>query len=161
FAPEHVPGEAHVLLGRTEVADREAEDIAAVDLRVREEDFAGRVDTLEETLVLLVRSLEAEADEREVPRRDDFPAWLGSHPFLEERGEPHVLADLRLQPRAPVAAEDGPELQGAKTSSERDRDLAQIDRLVRRAQEFGNEAEGAAEVVRTTRPEDRAVHRRP
>ena len=37
LAPEHVPGEAHVLLGRAEVADREPQDVAAGDPRVRDE----------------------------------------------------------------------------------------------------------------------------
>lgn len=40
FPPEHLPGEPHVRLGRARAADREAERVAAVQLRVREEDLA-------------------------------------------------------------------------------------------------------------------------
>ena len=74
LAPEHVPGEAHVVLGRAEVADREPQHVAIVEPRVREEDLAGVVDALEQPLVVLVGAVAPEADEREVPRRRDLPA---------------------------------------------------------------------------------------
>ena len=100
----------------------------------------------------------AEADDGERPRRADLPPRLVEHPLLEERGEPHVLADHRLQARAPVAAQHGPQPQRAERPPERDRDLAEADHLVGRPQVLRHEAERAAEVVRPRRPEDRAAH---
>ena len=65
---------AHVGLGRPRVADREPQDVAAVEPRVRDEDLAGRVHALEQRLVLLVRALAPEADDRERPRRARAPS---------------------------------------------------------------------------------------
>src|SRR4029079_18275004 len=92
LAPEDVPGEAHVVLGRPRVADREPEHEAAAEARVREEHQPGSIHALEQSLVLLVASLETEADEREVPRRTDLPARLLPHPPLQPRRQADGLA---------------------------------------------------------------------
>src|SRR5262249_60988344 len=104
---------------RALVADGEPQDIAALELRVRDEDLAPRVYPLEERLVVLVRALATEADEREVPRRNELPSRLPPDPGLEQRGEAHGLADPRLESGSPVAAQDRPELQRAEAATER------------------------------------------
>ena len=97
---------------------RRAAAVAAVQLRVRDEDLAGGVDALEQRLVLGVGAVAAEADERERARRGELPAGLVAHPALEERGEPDRLADPLLQPFAAVAAEHRPELERAEAPAE-------------------------------------------
>ena len=151
----------HVALGRPLVPDRQPQDVAAVELRVRDEDLAARVDPLEDRLVLLVRAFAAEADERELSRRAKLPAGLVAHPALEQLGEPDRLPDPRLEPFAPVAAQHGPELERAEAPPEGRPVLAEVERaLVGRAQELGDERERFAELGGTARPEQRAVHRR-
>src|SRR5688572_2001054 len=87
FPPEHVPRQTHVDLGRARVADREPQHVTAVQLRVRDEDLAARVHSLEERFVLLFRSVAAEAHERERPWRSDLPAWGVADPSLEQGRE--------------------------------------------------------------------------
>ena len=82
LAPEDIPGEPHVVLARPEAADSEPELIAVGEARVREEDLTRVVDALEQPLVVLVRALAPEADEREVPRRRHLPAGLVADPAL-------------------------------------------------------------------------------
>ena len=48
-----------------------------------------------------------------------------------------MLADPLLETRPPEAAEHGPELEGAEAAAEWDRDLAQVDRVVRGPQVLG------------------------
>src|SRR6185295_6542816 len=157
LAPEDVPGEADVVLGRPRVADREPEHEAAVEARVGEEHRPGRVDPFEQRFVLLVGALQPEADEREMPRRAELPARLRLHPGLERLRETDVFADDRLQPLAPVTAEDRPELERAKASAERHRVLAQAHDVLAHAQVLGYEAERVAEIVGASRPERGAV----
>ena len=125
------------------------------------EGLARRVDALEQPLVLLVRSLAAEADEREVARSHDLPAGLVLDPALEHLRKADVLANPLLQALAAEAAQNGPELERAEAPAEGDRDLAQVDRVVGRLQELGNEAERPPKVVGPSGPEGGAIHRRP
>ena len=92
-------------------ADGQAQDVPAVQGRVREVGLAGRVDTLEDGLVLVVGALSPEADEREGHRRHDLPARRLLHPRCERARQALVLADHRLQPLAAVAADHRPELE--------------------------------------------------
>ena len=95
-----------------------------------------------------------------MPRRAELPAGLGLDPALEERREPHVLADHLLQPRSTEAAKRGPELQRPEPPPERRGVLTQADHVLAHPQVFRHEAEGAPEVVRAAREEGGAVHRR-
>src|SRR5581483_7270063 len=134
-APERVPGEHDVVLGRSFVADGEPQRVAPVQSRVRDEDLAAPVHALEQRSVLLVGSgCPAEADHGERPRRNDLPAGLLAHPPLEQLREPHRLADPRLQPLASEAAEHRPQLQRPEAPPERRPVLAEAERvlLVRR-----------------------------
>src|SRR6187200_575705 len=159
LAPEHLPRESHVVLRRSEVADCEPELVPVGEARMREKDLAGVVYALEDPLVELVRALAPKTDEREVPRGGHFPAWLGAHPALEELGEPQVLAQALLQAREPVAAKHCPELERPEPPAERDRQLTEVEHVVRRAKVFGDEAECVAEVLRPPSPQNRAVDR--
>ena len=67
---------------RAEAADGEPELVTVGEARVREEDLARAVDALEQPLVLLVRALAPEADEREVPRRASPPSPAPRAPNL-------------------------------------------------------------------------------
>src|SRR5438067_13821870 len=64
FALQNLPGVADIIFRRTQVADREPQDVAAAELRVRDEELAGLVDAPEERLVRLVGGIEPDADER-------------------------------------------------------------------------------------------------
>src|SRR5262249_26535305 len=110
LAPEHVPREPNVLLGRPEVPHGEPQLVPVREARVGEEHLARVVDALEQALVFLVRSRPSEAHEREVPRSGDLPPRLVTHPALEELREPHVLAETLLQAPAAVAAHRPPQL---------------------------------------------------
>src|SRR5687767_1462766 len=57
LAPEYVPGEPDVVLGRPEVADGETENEAVPQPRVREKRLARPVDPVEEALVVLIGGL--------------------------------------------------------------------------------------------------------
>ena len=70
-----------------------------------------------------------------------------------------MLAKSLLETDAAVAPEDGPQLQRPESAAEGDRDLAEVERVVGRAQELGDETERVAEVLLAPRPQDRAVHR--
>src|SRR5215207_11367174 len=119
FPFENVPGVAHVGFGRARAADCQPQRVATVQLGVREEDLARRVDALEQRLVLLVRALATEADEREWARRGHLPTGLGANPRLEERGQLDRPADPALQPLAPVGAQNSPELERPELAPER------------------------------------------
>src|SRR6185436_14246630 len=155
--PQDVPGALHVVLGRAEVSHREPQDVAAVELRVGEEDLAASVDALEECRVVLVRALAAEADDREGPRRAELPARLAADPPFERLGERDRVADRCLEPVAAEAAEHRPELERAEGAPERGAVLAQADDLVRRPEVLRHEAEGLAQLVGTTCPEGGAA----
>jgi len=79
------------------VADRQAQDVAPVESRVRDEDLAAAVGALEERLVLLVAAVLSEANDRERPGRAQLPARLVADPPLEQRGELDRAADALLQ----------------------------------------------------------------
>ena len=102
----------------------------------------------------------AEAHERERAGRAELPARLRSDPLLEERRQPDVLADDRLQAFAAEAAQRRPERQGPEPAAERRGVLAQADHVLVDPQVLGHEAEGAAEVVRAAAEQRRAPHRR-
>ena len=70
-----------------------------------------------------------------------------------------MLAEALLQAPPPVAAQHGPQLERPEAPSERNRDLAEVERVVGRAQVLGDEAERVAEVLLPPRPEHGAVHR--
>src|ERR687883_537831 len=145
FSLQDVPGAPHVGLRRPCVADRESQDVATVELRVGHEDLAGRVHALEERLVLLVGGVTAEADEREAPRRSGLPTVGLADPALEELGEPHVLADHRLEPLAPVAAQHRPQLQRPEAAAERGPVVGEAVGLVGGAQVLRHKAERASQ----------------
>src|SRR5205814_5230277 len=63
----------------------------------RSEELAAPIHPLENLLVLLVRPLPTEADEREVAWGAHLPAWLGLDPAFEELGEAHGFPDPGLQ----------------------------------------------------------------
>src|SRR5438034_11356675 len=94
---QSIPRVANVRLGRPLVADGEAQRIAPVEPRMREEHLPAPVRPLQELLVLLVRSLAPKAHEREVTRRHDVPAGLLAYPTLEQLGQPDRLADAHFQ----------------------------------------------------------------
>src|ERR687888_982804 len=73
---EELPRAAHVILRRTQVADGEVEHEAPVEIRVGKERLAGRVDPLQNRLVLTVAPRAAKADRGERVRRGDLPARL-------------------------------------------------------------------------------------
>ena len=91
---------------------------------------------------------------------DDLPAGLGAHPLLEQRREPDVLADQRLQAVAAVAAQHRPELERAEAASERRPVVAQVERVLRRGEVVGVRRERRAQRLGPARPERRAVDRR-
>src|SRR5205807_3571318 len=119
LALQDLPHTPHVGLRRPRVADRKAQNVTALELRVREKYLAGAVDALEERLVRLVGGVAPEADKREPARRGELPAVSVAHPALEELGQPHVLADPGLQPLAAEAAKHRPQLQRAEATAER------------------------------------------
>src|SRR4029077_5571517 len=98
-------------------ADREPYDVAPVELRVRDENLTGGVDTSLELLVLLIGSVPAEDDEGETPRRDELPVVALLDPACEKVRKADVLADDRAQPLRAVAAQPRPELQRADPSA--------------------------------------------
>src|SRR5712691_721811 len=106
-----------VVLGGAHVPDRQAQDVAVVETRVREEDLAGRVHALEQRLVLLVRALAPEADAGERTRRRQLPTRLVAHPALEELGQAHRLAEPLLQALPAEAAQHRPQLQRAEAAA--------------------------------------------
>ena len=154
FALEDVPGQAHVGLGRPAVADREPQDVPAVEPRVREVGLAARVDGLEQRLAARVLALRPEAHDRVGARRADLPARLVAHPALEQLREADVLADRLLQPRPAEAAQHRPQLQCAEAPAERRAVLVQIgDALGGGAQVLGREREGRPQIVGPRREE--------
>src|SRR5438067_8658033 len=84
LAAQYVPRALHVRLGRALVADRQPEHVATVELRVRDEDLAGRVDGGQQPLVVLVRTLATEAHDGERPRCAQLPPGFVAHPVLEQ-----------------------------------------------------------------------------
>src|SRR5213079_457913 len=126
---------------RPRVPDGEPQDVSPLEHGVRDEDLAGRVYAVEERAVLVVGRVAAGADEREVARRDDLPARLGAHPVLEEVREPYAIADRRLEPFAPVAAEHRPELERPEAAAERRPVVGEVLGLVGAAQVLRDEAE--------------------
>src|SRR5439155_20073518 len=154
-----LPCGANVVLGRPRVADSEPEDVPPGKPRPREERLPAPVDPLEQRLVLLVRGVEPEADGRERVGRRNLPAGLGLDPRGEEAGEPDVLADCRLQSCAPVAAEHRPQLERPEAAAERGPVVAEVERdVLARLEDVLPPAEGALQVRRAPRPEQRAVH---
>src|SRR5881396_2340005 len=109
-------------------------------------------------LVVFVAADAAEANDGECTRRAELPFRRVAHPLLEERGESHVLADLRLEAGPPVAAQHGPEAQRAERPSERNADLAEAEHVVAGPQELRHQAERAPEVLGTRRPQAGAAH---
>src|SRR5262245_3258559 len=67
---QELPCAAHVRFGGVEVADRESQDVAAVQARVRNEDLAARVDRVEQSLVESIVTRCDEADDAEGYRCD-------------------------------------------------------------------------------------------
>src|SRR6266542_2160842 len=136
------------------------QDEPSVQARAREEDLAARVHPLEQRLVLPVRAVAAEADNRERPRRGQLPARLVPNPALEELRQPDPPPDHLLQALTAGAAQHGPELQRAEASTELDAVLTETDDLVRRAQVLGHHAERSAQRIWSSCPEGGASLRR-
>ena len=133
----------------------------AVEPGVGEVGLAARVDGLEQRLAARVLALGPEAHDRVGTRRAELPAGLVAHPALEQLREPHVLADRRLQPGPPEAADHGPQLERAEAAAERRAVLVEIrDALGRGAQVLGRERERRAQVIGPRREDARAVDRR-
>src|SRR6266511_2337831 len=116
---DRVPGALHVVFRGALVPDGQAEDVPPVQARVRDEELAARVHALEDGLVLLVRALTPETDDREGSRRTQLPPRFACDPALEQLGQSDRLPDSGLQAFAAVAAEDGPELERAEATTER------------------------------------------
>ena len=117
---EHVPRPAHVLLGRPEVSDREPQHVAAVELRVREEDLSACVDVLEQGGIVVVRALVPEADDGERPRcaRAPNPARRGPSP----RTPPPARRRCGSPPAArPGRSSGAPPRAGARGTRARER----------------------------------------
>ena len=100
---------------RSNVADGETEDVAPVELRVREKHFAAGVHGGENAGVHLIECFfmnagrrVAEADEREGNRGDDFPLGLIPHPRGELAREDAVAADARREASRAEATNDHP-----------------------------------------------------
>ena len=78
---------SHILLRRAGVADCEAQHVAAVELRVRDEDLARGVDALEDLLIVGVRAVPPKDHEGEAPRGGEL------------KGMTKALTDSREQVR--------------------------------------------------------------
>src|ERR1044072_2600769 len=111
-----LPGEADVPFLRPDVADGEAEDVAAVELRVGEEDLAALVDAAQDLRVQVVEYFlmnagwrEAEADERERHWRQNLPIRFGADPVGELPRESAVGADADGKAGGSEAADDHPQ----------------------------------------------------
>ena len=73
---QQFPGAPRVLRSCAQVADRETQDVAAVEFCVREEDFAGGVHSIEDPRVPFISRVvpQPEADDAEGHRRDALEA---------------------------------------------------------------------------------------
>src|SRR6185437_4797950 len=107
----------HVVLRRPRVADREPEDVAPVEPRVRDEDLTRRVHARLDLLVLLVGPVAPEHDERKALRRDELPLVRLLDPACEEPPEPDVLAKNRPQRFGAVAAQHRPKLERTEAAA--------------------------------------------
>src|SRR3954468_21686728 len=165
---QELPCAPDVPLLRSDVADGEAEDVAAIELRVREEHLAGGVDSLEDLRVQVVEYFlmnagwrEAEADEREWDRRDDLPIRIGMHPVGELSREGAVWADAGGAPLRSEATNDHPQLERTEAAAELHAVIHEVDhRLALGGHEvFVHERERLLEHVGSGREERRAIKR--
>src|SRR5436309_6888289 len=120
-----LPRPAYVALLGAQVAHREPEHGAALELRVGQVGFARRVDRLHHlrvaaVLLLGARSGEAgaEADDRERRRSGDLEAGIGFDQAAKQAGEPHVLAEPGRDAFRAEGPDHHPQLERAESAAE-------------------------------------------
>ncbi len=109
------------------LGDGHAQNKASVQLGVRQVKVPATVQGIHQPLIEVIASFQAEADEIERRRDNEFKTMVLSYPFRKFLSEPHVLANVELQAFDPVVAKHKPQLERAETTSEGHMPVAVVD----------------------------------
>ncbi len=85
------------------------------------------VEPVHQTLIALISTFVAEADEIQRHRRGQFEAVVILDPSGELLRQRDVLTDVMLQPLYPIMPDDEPQLERAETPSQRNLPVAIVD----------------------------------
>lgn len=125
--------------------------------------FAARIEGIEENFVEVAfgRFFEAEADEVECARRDEFEARIRGDKGFKEFGNADVFADVRLESADTVMTNDEPEFEGAEAASERNLPVAIVEDFARIrgaiSEVFGSDRERIGECATVAHKEAVAI----